>query len=170
MLEGMLSLLNDVALIIGYTFLLGIGCIVALVVGRPVISFLAWKDRSDEAKQIGAQMQKEHGYDSGLSALIAEDMLKALEDAGPEPHLEYEPSPVATLDWSVDDPSSTDINTIKSAISDAGYCVHPFPNERQGEWSTSHVGVWKSEPRWYVESDVDGGTQRSRVTPDIDSW
>lgn len=162
----MLELLNTIALALGYLFLFALSAAVTAAVGKPILSYALWRDSSDEAKQIGAQMKEEHGYDSGLSAMLAGQMLDAIDDL-PDGHIEYEPAPLVQLDWSLDSPPSTELNVIKSALADAGYYVHPFPREREGEWSKASAGVWEREPNWYVQ---DESGERVEVTPDTQEW
>jgi len=162
----MIGTINTAALALGYLILLLFAVTIALVIFKPLLSYLAWRGRSDEAKQMGAAMQKKHGYDSGASALIADMVLEEMDNLGIDAHLDYNPQPVAQIDWSIDKPNSTDLNVLKSALTDAGYHVHPFPRERDGEWSQENAGVWKKEPKWYIQD----GEERREVTPDTHAW
>lgn len=156
--------------VVGSAVLWFIAFAIAIYVVGHLGSFVLWRQSSDEAKQMGAMMQKENGYDAGASAglfdMLLENVDDAMDDLRVDSHLEYEPAPVAQLDYSLDNPHSTDLNHMMSALADAGFYVHPFPREREGEWSTRNAGIWKQEPTWYLEDDEN----RMEVTPDTHEW
>lgn len=163
----MIDFLDQLATCLGYFVLLAIAMVVGGYIIGAIIDTVLWFRASKEAKQVGAEVAGDGDFGSGLTAAMADMFVEAIDEEFPDPHVGYEPSPVAQLDWSIDNPPSTEVNVIKSALVDAGYYIHPFPSEREGEWSNRHVGIWKSEPTWYVE---DGEGNRVEVTPDTHQW
>lgn len=148
----MLDPINNVALAIGYAILWLIGIVVVVtIIGL-------WKGRLNGTIQIDTQIQTE----GGEAAWFADMVIEGVEEVSSDARLRHEPPPVAHLDWSLNDPQSTDLNRIKDALSDAGFTIHPLPQEREQAWSDEHAGVWAQEPTWYVEDE----TGRTEVTAD----
>ena len=149
------GVVESAAMVLGWMVLLMIGCGVLLAVVRPFISFLLWSRASDEGKQFGANAKQEHGFDSGMAAMIHDSMLDVMANQFDEPRLKPRPRPLCTLDWSIDEPRLEEIERIRSALSEDGYVVHPFPKAPRLEtddwdWSQKHAAVWKQEPDWYL--------------------
>lgn len=169
MITQTLDALTTVAQAIGFVVLGIIGLLVAVT----VISSKGYQNASDEAKQAGAEMQKKHGYDSGLSAMVVDGLLDEMEEIGDDINIEYEPAPDASFDWSTNrNMTAQDVREAMAGIQKTGLYVHPFPRSPDDMgadewfWSDGHAGVWFNKPEFYVKTDG----ERREVEPDLSDW
>lgn len=167
MIEAISGFINGMAQVIGYVVM----SIVGLLFVLKLYSYRLWSQSSEEAKQVGAMMQKESGWDSGITAMLTDEIFDSIDDMLPDSHLDYEPRPVGTIDWSIDKPPESERRQQIEALEEAGYYVRPFPREDEGEWSTGNAGIWAEPPTWYLHEDPadDKEQRRVEVSPDFPS-
>lgn len=169
MIATTINAVETIATVIGGVVLFTIGI---AVVGRFALN-AAYLNASDEAKQLGTQMERENGYDAGASAMIVDGVLDAIDEMSQDIDIRYDPGPAAHFDWSMSDQlSPRDVRRVRAVMEKAGLYVHPFPvspdewRPDRWRWSDGHMGVWTEPPTWYVETD----DERTEIEPDLSDW
>ena len=156
----MIPIVDTVAMYAGYLVLGGLGMVVALKVGLRLTYETAV---SEEAKQQARDLDPNHPVGEAAQGVINELVLREARKINSDEQIRAKPQPIAHLDWSTDDAEREQIAELLTHASNAGYHVHPFPDTREyaehDEWTGKVVGVWESEPEWYVAEFNDGRWQ-----------
>jgi len=157
----MIPVVDTVAMYAGYLVLGVLGAVVALKVGLRLTYEAAV---SEEAKAAARDVDPNHPVGEATQGVINELVLRETREINSDEQIRPEPQPIAHLDWSMDDAECEQIAELLTHTSNAGYHVHPFPDTREyaehDEWTGKVVGVWESEPEWYVAEFADGGWQQ----------